>query len=114
MGRIKKKGESGIAVKYITRNKAVKKLQISLFDFRRLSFYKKIKRALAKKQTEYAKDLKSRAPKYTLDHLVKERYPSFVDALRDLDDALSMVFLLATMPPAGKMSCFSCGRMPAT
>jgi pescadillo len=155
MGRIKKKGQAGAAKNYITRNQAIKKLQISLPDFRKLCIWKGIfprepnnRKKVSKSSTAsttfyYAKDIQyllhepllhkfrdqkvlekkiSRAlgrgdvsdasrlernaarpektgkPPYTLDHLVRERYPTFVDALRDLDDALSMLFLFANLP----------------
>jgi len=34
MGKMKKKGESGAATNYISRNQALKKLQLTLADFR--------------------------------------------------------------------------------
>ncbi|KAK7739908.1 mRNA-binding ribosome synthesis protein nop7 [Cytospora paraplurivora] len=155
MGRIKKKGETGNAKNFITRTQAVKKLQLSLPDFRKLCIWKGIypreprdKRKASKSSTPsstfyYTKDIQyllhepllqkfreqkalekkiSRAlgrgdvsdaarlerdavrpekdgkPRYTLDHVIRERYPTFIDALRDLDDCLSMLFLFANLP----------------
>lgn len=147
MGPIKKKGESGNAKNFITRTKAIRKLQVSLADFRRLcifkgiypreprnkkkankgstapvtfyytkdiqylmhepilqkfrehkTFSKKLTKALGKGEIGSAKRLEENRPKYKLDRVIKERYPSFLDALRDIDDALNMMFLFANMP----------------
>jgi pescadillo len=148
MAKQKKKGQSGQAKNYITRTQAVRKLQISLPDFRRLcifkgiypreprnikkasksathstTFYytkdiqyllhepllgkfreqktleKKIARSLGRNEISDAVRLeKSGLKKIKLDHIVRERYPTFVDALRDLDDALSLLFLFANLP----------------
>ncbi|KAF8856040.1 hypothetical protein BDZ45DRAFT_675840 [Acephala macrosclerotiorum] len=155
MGRIKKKGTAGNAKNYITRTQAVRKLQISLPDFRKLciwkgiypreprnrkkaaknsshstTFYytkdiqyllhepllakfrdqkaleKKISKALGRGDAHDAQRLEKNAnrpektgkTKYTLDHVIRERYPTFIDALRDLDDCLSMLFLFANLP----------------
>lgn len=152
---MKKKGEAGAAKNFITRTKAVKKLQISLPDFRKLciwkgiypreprsrkkasksatastTFYytkdiqyllhepliqkfreqkaleKKISKALGRGDFNDAKRLEGNAvrpersgkPGYTLDHVIRERYPTFADAVRDLDDCLSMLFLFANLP----------------
>ncbi|KAI9712163.1 MAG: mRNA-binding ribosome synthesis protein nop7 [Candelaria pacifica] len=148
MAKIKKRGVSGSAKNFITRTQAVRKLQISLPDFRRLCIFKGIypreprnKKKASKSSTSsttfyYTKDIqyllhepllnkfrdhkalskkigralgrgevgdaarleRTSTPKISLDHIIKERYPTFVDALRDLDDALSMLFLFANLP----------------
>ena len=40
MGRLKQKGKAGAAKAYVTRSSAVKKLQCTLADFRRLCILK--------------------------------------------------------------------------
>ncbi|KAG4302647.1 hypothetical protein PCANB_001017 [Pneumocystis canis] len=152
MTKIRVKGESGAAKNYITRNQALKKLQVNLSDFRRLcifkgiyprvpknkkkankgstapvTFYyskdiqyllhepiidkirqyktyaKKFNRALNRQEYEIAKSLQKNKPSYTLDHILKERYPTFLDAIRDLDDALTMLSLFSSMHVTDKV-----------
>lgn len=142
-----RKYEKGEATQFITRRKAIQRLQLSLPDFRRLCilkgiypqepkkkkvvghgsktprtyyhvkdiaflshepiirkfrefkhFMRKIKKAKEKNERAKAERLRINRPVYKLDHIVRERYPTFTDALRDLDDCLSMCFLFATFP----------------
>lgn len=175
MARLKKRGESGAAKNFITRNQgkcslgarskmlsmltmlclvffprlppALKKLQVSLSDFRRLcilkgihpqqprhakrankgssapatfyytkdivylahepilqslrdhkAFAKKLSRAIGRREWAAAKNLEDAKPRYTLDHIIKQRYPSFDEALGDIDDALCTIVLFANLP----------------
>ncbi|KAK9367752.1 Pescadillo N-terminus-domain-containing protein [Lipomyces kononenkoae] len=151
--RIKKKHQAGAAKNFITRTQAVKKLQLSLADFRRICIFKgiypraprsakkankgstapttfyytkdiqyllhepviqkfrehkifarKLSRALGRGDVSDAKRLDENRPRYRLDKVVKERYPTLLDAIRDLDDALSMLFLFAAMPASDKVT----------
>ncbi|ANZ77744.1 BA75_04601T0 [Komagataella pastoris] len=151
-GTVTRKYKSGSAVDFITRANAIKKLQVSLADFRRLcifkgiyprepkntrqankgssapttfyytkeieylmhdpilrkfreqkTFAKKLKRLLGRGDLDDAKRLESRRPRYKLDHVIRERYPTFMDSLRDLDDALNMLFLFSNMPANDKV-----------
>lgn len=61
-------------------------------------FSKRMGRAYALKDFEEMKKQLSLHPTLTLDHIIKERYPTFVDALRDLDDCLTLCFLFSTFP----------------
>ena len=69
------------------------------------SYAKKVARYTRKRDFAKVASLEEHLkPQYSLDHLIKERYPTFLDALRDLDDALSMLYLFAALPNTSKMA----------
>lgn len=165
MAKIKQKGKSGAAKNYITRNQAIKKLQVTLADFRRLcilkgifprqpksvrkankgstapttfffakdiaylqhepvlqslrehkTFAKKLSRAIGRREWAAAKNVDESKPTYRLDHIIKERYPTFRDSLKDIDDALSLLTLFANLPATDKVSAeviATCSRLCA-
>jgi len=136
----------------MTRKRALKKLQLTLKDFRRLCilkgvfpreprnrkraqkgnvskvqtlyyekdirfllhepivnkfrdfkvFLRKLKKAQEKKEWGTVERLRDNKPKYSLDTIVKERYPTFIDAVRDLEDCLCLTFLYSTFPKTQK------------
>ncbi|XP_058800305.1 pescadillo homolog [Phymastichus coffea] len=143
----KKKYEAGEATQFLTRKQALKKLQLSLNEFRRLCiikgiypreprnrkraqkgdtrikilyhkkdiqflmhepiiwklrdykiFARKVGRAKALRDFKEMKRYLKNHPTIKLDHIVKERYPTFIDALKDLDDCLTLCFLFSTFP----------------
>ena len=59
---------------------------------------KKHKKYLGRREVKTAEDHMKKTPKYTLGPCIKDRYPTFVDALRDLDDALCMISMFAQLP----------------
>jgi len=61
------------------------------------TFMKKFKRLMGRSEYSLAAGLEDRKPQYTLSHLVRERYPAFDDAVRDLDDAVSMLALFNSL-----------------
>lgn len=56
---------------------------------------KKHKKLLGRREVKLAEKHIKKTPKYSLAPVIKDRYPSFVDALRDLDDALCLISLFA-------------------
>lgn len=61
-------------------------------------FNRKIGRAKAMNDFAKVNRYLSNHPVLKIDHIVKERYPTFIDALRDLDDCLTLCFLFSTFP----------------
>ncbi|XP_055624408.1 pescadillo homolog [Toxorhynchites rutilus septentrionalis] len=141
------KYQSGEGAQYMTRKAAMRKLQLSMQDFRRLCilkgiyprepkhrviaqrgstdikilyhkkditfllhepivwtlrdrkiFNRRIAHARAKGNSKLKQVRMANYPEIKLDHIIKERYPTFIDAIKDLDDCMTLLFLFSTFP----------------
>lgn len=141
------KYQSGEGAQYMTRKAAMRKLQLSMQDFRRLCILKGIyprepkHRVIAQRGSTDIKILYHRKditfllhepivwtlrdrkifnrriaharakgnnllknvrmanyPEIKLDHIIKERFPTFIDAIKELDDCMTLLFLFSTFP----------------
>jgi pescadillo protein len=59
---------------------------------------KKHGKLLGRNEKKAAEVHLERMPRYSLAPVIKDRYPSFPDAVRDLDDALCLIALFAQLP----------------
>ncbi len=64
---------------------------------------KRLKRAKGRRDIKGIARIRNNKPTYKLDHIVKERYPSYTDAVRDLDDCLSLIFLFSILPKSKRV-----------
>lgn len=79
-------------IKYLEQDKIMNTMRaIKVFE-------RKHSRLVSKGEKSEAEMLKARKPRMEFQHIIKERYPSFVDCLKDLDDALCLIFLYAKFP----------------
>lgn len=59
---------------------------------------RRIKYAHSVKDQQLKRMRLEKYPQMKLDHVIKERYPTFIDAIKDLDDCLTLLFLFSTFP----------------
>lgn len=98
------KGAGGIKTLYHTKDIKFLLHEPIIWKLRELKVYQqKIRRARAMREYRNMKKFLRDYPDINIDHIVKERYPTFVDALRDLDDCLTLCFLFSTFPSLKKV-----------
>ncbi|TGZ51660.1 hypothetical protein CRM22_010735 [Opisthorchis felineus] len=147
MTKLKKKNKKGLVAAFLSQKQAMRRLQLSLPNFRRLCILKgvypvepsnrkkagkgnsqprvfyhskdiaflahepliekfrrlrvyqlKLKKARERRDKDKEFRIRVNKPRYTLHHVVKERYPTSQDALNDLSDSLNLIFLFARLP----------------
>lgn len=62
------------------------------------TYRKKLIKAIARRDLTTVKALKQKKPKLEINHLIRERYSVFNDAIKDLDDPLTLLSLIAKFP----------------
>ena len=76
----------------------------------KLAFKKKKKRLITRREPEALRRLERGRPVMRLDHIIRERYPTFPDAVRGLDDALTLLGVVAAHTGGTVIATEKCRR----
>ena len=76
----------------------------------KLAFRKKKKRLITRREPEALRRLERGRPIMRLDHIIRERYPTFQDAVRGLDDALTLLGVVAAHTGGQQIATEKCRR----
>ncbi|XP_063226073.1 pescadillo homolog [Bacillus rossius redtenbacheri] len=92
-------GATGIKTLYYKKDIQFLAHEPLIWKLRELKIYaRKCRKARRLRDFSTLKRQMRKHPEFNLDHIVKERYPTFIDAIRDLDDCLTLCFLFSTFP----------------
>ncbi|CAI6366412.1 unnamed protein product [Macrosiphum euphorbiae] len=93
------RGKSGIHILYLKKDILFLLHEPMIWKLRDLQVHlNRLRRAKGMHQKDMIKRYANTIPRVAIDHVVKERYPTFIDALRDMDDALTLCSLFSTFP----------------
>jgi len=93
------RGKSGIQILYLKKDILFLLHEPMIWKLRDLQVHlNRLRRAKGMHQKDLIKRYANTVPRVAIDHIVKERYPTFIDALRDMDDALTLCCLFSTFP----------------
>lgn len=76
----------------------------------KIAFRKKKKRLITRREPEALRRLERGRPIMRLDHIIRERYPTFQDAIRGLDDALTLLGVVAAHTGGQQIATDKCRR----
>ncbi|KAB7503427.1 Pescadillo-like protein [Armadillidium nasatum] len=99
------RGDSRIKTLFLKRDIIYLSHEPIIWKIREEKIFRRKKHTLEGKKQFRELKFKSnlQKPTYKLDHIVLERYPTFDKALDDLDDALSAMFLYASLPNVARI-----------
>lgn len=97
--KVAQRGAPGFKTLYSVKDIQFLAAEPMIWEIRKYkTHFEKLRRYQSTRNGKAFRRQLEKRPEVKLDHIIKERYPCFIDAIRDLDDCLTLLFLFSTFP----------------